>query len=121
MAEAGPPQTVKPGARVTLDGSQSWAPGGATLAFHWTQTSGDPVALSGDRQEQASFLAAREGVYGFQLEVDDGSQTAVDFAQVRVSADAQGCGCNQPGAAASGLWTLVCLLWLVRRERSPAS
>ncbi len=57
VASAGPDQVVASGAAVTLDGSASADPAGATLSYQWTQTSGPAVSLSGAAAVHPTFTA----------------------------------------------------------------
>jgi PKD repeat protein len=67
---AGPDQTVQPGALVTLGGSVS-DPEGTATTFTWTQTAGAPVTLTGANTLTPSFTAATKGVYTFRLTGQD--------------------------------------------------
>lgn len=83
VANAGVDQGVAPGAPVTLDGSASTSPSGATLTFSWTQTAGTTVTLSGADTAKATFTAPnQEGRLTFELTVNDGTTT--DTASVNV-------------------------------------
>jgi MYXO-CTERM domain-containing protein len=118
-AEAGPIQVVRPGSLVTLDGSGSSGPTGASLSYLWEQTSGPATAeLAGSTTARATFSAQLEGVYSFKLVVGDGDQeSAPDFTEVHVMAKGGGCGC---GASAGGGWLAWALLaaFALRRRRT---
>lgn len=57
VAEAGPTQSVGPGALVNLNGSASKAPNNGQLYYLWTQTEGPLVSLSNNNTATPSFLA----------------------------------------------------------------
>ncbi len=75
VADAGPQQTVAPGATVTLSGSNSSDTGGPGIASHlWTQVSGSPVSLSKPSAATTTFTApqVQSGeALTFQLTVTD--------------------------------------------------
>jgi hypothetical protein len=56
IAYAGPDQTVKRGANVTLQGFELQNPGDATMRYGWSQTAGPPVGLSHPNQAQTGFV-----------------------------------------------------------------
>lgn len=56
-AAAGQDQTVEEGSVVTLTGSGTDLDQGQTLTFHWRQTSGPPVTLSGANTPMLEFTA----------------------------------------------------------------
>lgn len=74
VASAGPPQTVSPGAGVTLDGSASRDPDGDALSFAWTleRPPGSAANLSAADTSTPSFIADVAGVYTARLVVSDG-------------------------------------------------
>ena len=72
VADAGPNQTVNPGATVTLDGSGSSDADGDTLTYAWTQTAGTTVTLSDTAVVSPTFTAPSSGTtLTFQLTVTD--------------------------------------------------
>ena len=82
VADPGPNQTVAPGTKVTLNGSNSADQGGPGIASYlWTQVSGNAVSLLSPSAAQATFTApeAQSGeALTFQLTVTDrnGSQAS---------------------------------------------
>ena len=75
LANAGINQTVFGGQLVTLNGSQSSDPEGATLAYQWTiisQPGGNTINLSGATTVSPTFTPLSLGEYVFQLVVNDG-------------------------------------------------
>jgi DNA-binding beta-propeller fold protein YncE len=72
-ANAGPDQSVEPGATVTLDGSLSSDPDrDHYLTYAWTVTGPDgPVLLSDATDDKPTFIAATAGTYAVQLTVTD--------------------------------------------------
>ena len=77
IANAGPAQTLDEGEVVTLDGSASSDPEGAPLTFLWTQTDGTAVVLSDATSATPTFDALDNGVFTFQLVVNDGSRDSL--------------------------------------------
>lgn len=72
-ANAGPDQTTKRNATVTLDGSASADADGDSLAYRWVQTSGTPVTLSSSTSSRPTFTApAHSGALSFALTTNDG-------------------------------------------------
>ena len=57
VAEAGPMQVVKSGTSVTLNGSNSTAPGSSMASYKWTQISGPSVTLSNPAVPVCTFTA----------------------------------------------------------------
>jgi Bacterial TSP3 repeat len=72
VAVATGPQVWRTRAPVTLDGRASTGTGGA-LRYRWTQVGGPWVALAGAETATPTFRPFADGVYAFELEVDDGS------------------------------------------------
>jgi LmbE family N-acetylglucosaminyl deacetylase len=76
-ANAGPPQTVVPGASVQLDGSGSFDPGDSTpsLNYAWVQTAGPKVTLSSPAAAKPTFVApASPTALVFSLKVKNGAE-----------------------------------------------
>jgi hypothetical protein len=72
VADAGPDQTVAPGAIVALDGSGSLPTNGGTLTFLWQQLAGTPVFLSNPHSAITTFVAPySSAVLTFQLTVTE--------------------------------------------------
>ncbi len=88
VANAGPDQTVFRGAVVTLNGSASRDPEGATLTYQWTlisQPTGSSVTLNNPTSVKPQFTPLILGNYLFQLVVNDGeSNSAPDSVQITV-------------------------------------
>jgi hypothetical protein len=79
VADAGPDQTVFRGALVSLDGSMSRDPEGATLNFQWTivsQPSGSSITLNNPTSATPHFTPLVLGNYVFQLTVNDGESNS---------------------------------------------
>jgi len=75
VADAGPPRTVKAGAKVKLSGLRSRDPEGDALFYQWSQVRGSKVALLDLNMAEASFLApqvSEKRLYRFRLRVTDG-------------------------------------------------
>jgi len=79
VADAGDDDTIKEGAVVTLDGSDSFDLEGDTpLGYTWTQTSGPLVTLSSNTVEAPSFTAPSGvgSILKFELVADDGNESS---------------------------------------------
>jgi hypothetical protein len=78
IANAGPDQSVRMGATVTLDGTESYDPEGESLAYSWTQTSGPEVTLNDPTSVRPTFTSpdvVRDNTtLTFSLEVNNGRQ-----------------------------------------------
>lgn len=90
-ADAGPDQTVNPGAVVTLDGSGSSDFDGSLSAYAWTQISGPTVALSNTAVVQPTFTApssveASVLVFGLIVTDDEGTPSTQDTVNISVGA-----------------------------------
>ncbi len=75
IANAGPDQSVRMGAIVTLDGTGSFDREGEALAYSWTQTSGPEVTLNGTTSVRPTFTSpdVRDNTtLTFSLEVNNG-------------------------------------------------
>lgn len=68
-ADAGPDQMAYPGETVVLAGSGS---GAAFLSYTWSQVGGPPVTFD-PTDVTPTFSVHAEGMYVFQLVVDDGA------------------------------------------------
>jgi PKD domain len=95
IADAGPDQTVQPGASVTLDGTGSRDPDGTIVSYHWFLVSSPGgfggITLQPNNNNQASrttFTAPQTpgGDFTFQLVVtdDEGVFSAPDTVVIRV-------------------------------------
>ncbi len=88
VCSAGPAQNVDEGDVVTLDGTASSDPDGATLTFAWTQLTGTSVALTGAATATPTFTApslAADAALTFQLTIDDGLDNATCVVTVNVN------------------------------------
>lgn len=85
VANAGPDQTVAPGALVTLDGSGSSDPdAGTTLTHSWALTTGTGVTLANPKTAKPTFTPVAASTFVFTLTVSDGVATATDTVTVLV-------------------------------------
>jgi MYXO-CTERM domain-containing protein len=118
IADAGPDQLVKGGAKVKLDGSKSFDPGSLPLSYKWTQISkGNAVQLAGATSASPSFVApstASTATLTFELTVNDGKKSATDTVDVVVTPGGSGktggdkelvvggCACETSGGSGPG-------------------
>ena len=75
IANAGPDQSVRMDAIVTLNGTESFDREGQPLAYSWTQTSGPEVTLHGTTSVRPTFTSpdVRDNItLTFSLEVNNG-------------------------------------------------
>lgn len=89
VANAGIDQTRNEGSLIALDGSASSDPDMDTLAYNWTQISGQPVVLSDPHSPIPAFTAPLVGLGGetlvFELVVNDGIVNCAVVDQVSVN------------------------------------
>jgi hypothetical protein len=89
VADAGSNQTVAPGAKVRLDGSNSYDPDGTLTSVQWEQISGTTqVSLTNPRELISEFTAPLTGgeVLGFKLTLrDNNNQVSEDTANVTIT------------------------------------
>ena len=102
-AHAGPNQTVRLGATVSLDGSESSDPDGDSLSFHWTlivRPDGSAARLSDPHALHPTLRVDQPGAYTVQLIVNDGtrdSAPAIVVISTRNSPPVARAGPNQTG------------------------
>lgn len=87
-AQAGPDQSVTPGATVNLDGSLSSDPDGDPLTYRWELQSGPQAQVSDPASPNPTFVAAAPGTYLFVLEVAD-ADAQLDRDEVAIQVSAQ--------------------------------
>jgi RHS repeat-associated protein len=99
-ANAGANQTVTTGQLVTLNGTQSSDPEGATLTFQWTivtQPGESNISLTGATTAIATLTPVIPGQYIFQLIVNDGQLASAPSTVIITAVNA-----NQPPTANAG-------------------
>lgn len=119
VCSAGPTQNANEGDVVTLDGTASSDPDGASLAFAWTQLTGTVVTLENAATATPTFTAptiTSDEALTFRLSIDDGLDTATCAVTVNVN-DAF----NDPPVAAAGQDTIVVQGALVTLDGSASS
>ena len=75
IADAGEPQTVRPGSVVTLNGTSSYDPDNDPFGYQWVQVSGPSVTLQNATSATPSFTAPQVGtttMLAFRLTTSDG-------------------------------------------------
>jgi len=93
VANAGQPQTVIPGATVTLDGSASSDAEGATLTYLWsfmTVPNGSNAVLTGTTTVNPTFTPDLAGDYVITLVVSDGRKQSTLSSIVTITASVSG-------------------------------
>jgi MYXO-CTERM domain-containing protein len=88
VADAGPDQSVGPGAAVLLDASASASQEGLPLTFAWRQVSGPAVSLTSAASAVTAFTAPSQETAStvvLEVEVSDGTNTATDQVSISVS------------------------------------
>lgn len=111
--------TVLGGASVRLDGSGSYDPDGEVLTYNWQQVSGDKVTLTGADTAKATLTApkaSRVVRLTILLTVTD-LQGATGSAEVLVTVEPAGCGCNAAELPGMGLVFAVAIGWRLRASR----
>ena len=79
VANAGPNQIASSYTYVSLDGNNSYDPGGNSLSFSWMQVGGDPVSLANYNTANPIFIAPivpYPTTMTFQLIVNNGESTS---------------------------------------------
>ena len=87
-ANAGSPQTVAPGATVTLNGSGSTDPQGLPLTYSWsliTRPTGSNASLSASNIVNPTFVTDLPGTYVAQLTVNNGFLSSTTPATVTIA------------------------------------
>ncbi len=89
VADAGDDQAAQSGDAVTLDGTDSYDPDGDEVTYLWTQLEGtDAVTFDDNTLATPSFTAGANGVYEFQLVVNDGMDNSnPDWVEIQVTDD----------------------------------
>lgn len=117
---------LRPGAVISLDGSKSHDPEGATLTYRWTRLDGDaatPLPPDNDSGSHATFVIPErpaQATYVIELVVSDGkNESAPARLELKVGGLLSGCGCaagESPGAAPLWLGLIAAAAVLGRRR-----
>lgn len=113
VADAGPDFTVRDGANVTLNGTNSLDPNVESLSYAWAQVAGPTVTLAGAGTATPSFTAPEvtDTPLTFQLTVSDAAGlTDTDEVAVLVQGSVGAISNNKLAGALS--WASVLLLGL---------
>ena len=87
IARAGRDRTVRSGADVILNGSESSDPNGDPITFLWTQIGGPAVAILNPTSAVAAFKApsvSQDRTLTFQLQVSDPTSSSTDTVKIKV-------------------------------------
>ncbi|HUC01140.1 MAG TPA: putative Ig domain-containing protein, partial [Solirubrobacterales bacterium] len=118
-AIAGSGQTVASGAKVTLDGSESWDPNSLSLQYSWLQTSGPLVTLANSATAAPSFTAPTgPTTLKFSLMVSNGTQTS---APATVTINVKGIAPSFKSATSAPFTTGVAGSFKVETTASPTA
>jgi hypothetical protein len=93
IANAGPPQNVRAGVQITLDGTASSDADGIVASYAWTQTSGAAVSMTNATTSRPGFIApqvAATATLRFSLMVTDnrGATSAAATVTITVNPNA---------------------------------
>ncbi|MBW8041908.1 MAG: amidohydrolase family protein [Planctomycetes bacterium] len=77
VSHTGFTQTQLTGELITLDGAGSYDFDGDSLTYQWSQVLGSAVTLSSSTTASPTFTPVQEGVYVFELVVNDGQDDSI--------------------------------------------
>ncbi|CAN5522402.1 hypothetical protein BH23BAC1_BH23BAC1_19670 [soil metagenome] len=109
VANAGDDATIAVGQKIELDGSKSNDPDGGTLTYLWalkTKPEGSTVTLVNADKIKAEFTPDLEGVFNFEITVNNYKKTAKDEVKLTVSsAPYTGCTVIESTINTNTTWT----------------